>query len=252
LHSTRITLYCGSWLILCSSSGLAADPETRTFPEADCSYTLPGKDWEWLDPKQAQRPSGTTIIHLRSTKGLRLFVRFDPLKKDEPASLESSESYEAGMIAAGHTKLGSKRVMFKGVPSYQIEMELTFGRGASIRIMKVHGRVYELQLVNPAGPLDPEMDTEPIFQGFSFTKPPEPIPPAPKPAPSKSSDGDTEDVDVSRGRDAGLCCCCVGVLIVGGAVVGLIIYLVRRRMTNARRQRDDDDEGWQESGRSSF
>jgi hypothetical protein len=226
------------WLILCWIAGVAAGQETRTFPEAECSYTPPGKGWEWLDTGLMQGLGGKSVVAVQNADGLRFVVRFDYLQKGELTGSKAFEEYEMGMLKSGRLKkLGSRHGTFRGVPSYQIDLLTPGGQGASIRVLNAHDRFYELHLGNTAGPLDAEADLEPIFQGFNFTKPPKPNPP---PASPESPRPAHEDVNFRRGQEAALfVSSCVGVLFIGG-VVGLIVYLQRRRSADDRWGRHDD------------
>jgi hypothetical protein len=195
--------------------------ETRSFPEAECSYTLPGNDWEWLDPKLVQLPGGKTIAFARNKKGLAFTLRYDPLKANEKPKSNSYESFEFGLLSSGRIqKQSSKHLSFKGIASYQIDAKTPEGQGTSIRILYANDRFYHLSVVCAFGPLGPDEETEAVFQGFNFTGEARPMLPT------------NEDSAFQRGQAFGRA---VFILMVAGVVglvsvaaVVLIVFLIRK------------------------
>src|SRR5207249_4005265 len=135
---------------------MAAGQDTRTFPEAECSYTLPGNDWEWLDPGLIKAGVGRGLVFAKSTKGLIFNLQFDPLKENEKVTSNAFESFEVGYLRSGQQKKrGSRRLTFRGVPSYQIDAELAGGQRNAARIMYANNKFYFLLVTNAFGPLGP-------------------------------------------------------------------------------------------------
>src|SRR5262245_56089176 len=129
---------------LCGAASAAGAQETRTFPEAECSYTLPGKDWQWLDPSTVQKPGGETIVFVHNPNGLRFTIRFHGLKQGQRTDATAFESFEWGLLQTTRMKKsGSKHISFKGVPSYQIDLTSPEGHGASFRILYANEKSYQ-------------------------------------------------------------------------------------------------------------
>ncbi len=157
--------------------------ETRTFPEAQCSYTLPGEGWKWLDPQLVQMPGGKTIAIAKNQKGIAFTLRFDHLKANEKPNSHSYESFESGLLKSGRMKkVSGEHLSFKGISSYQTDVQTPDGQGSSIRVLYANSRFYYLQIVNAFGRLDPVIEAEPIFQQFNFMGQPEPVLPSDKEA----------------------------------------------------------------------
>lgn len=187
--------------------------QTKTFDEAKCTYTLPGEDWDWLDPQLVPSPSGKTLALARNQKGIAFTLRSHEVKASEKPSARAYESFEKGLLeSSGLKKLGGKHLTFKGIPSYQIDVQTSTGAGSSIRVFYANNLFYYLQVANAAGPLDPA-DADPVFQGFSFVGQPQ----------AMVASGD--DSAFERGREAGKA---VGSLVVVLVVVGVVIWLVSR------------------------
>jgi hypothetical protein len=181
---------------------------TKTFPEAECSYTLPGEGWEWLDPQLVQGPGGQTLALAKNQKGIVFTLRFDHLEANEKPNSRSYESFEVGLLESRRmTKQGGRHLTFKGIPSYQIDVGMPDGQGGSIRILYANNRFYYLQVVNAFGPLGPETGSEAIFQGFNFTGQPRSMLPS------------NEDAAFRRGQEFGRA---ISIFVVIG-VTGLII-----------------------------
>jgi hypothetical protein len=205
-------------LVLLVSFSSAAGEETRTFPDARCTYTLPGPDWEFLDPKllTVDMGKGDNLVLARTQKGRGFHLRTMPLAPGEKVTPRAFESFEFGFIKAGNMKkLNASRLTFKGLPSYQFDAVFPDGKGITVRLLYANKLLYILQAVNTGGPLDAK-DAEPIFQGFNFIGTPEPVAMA------------EAEIDPSfeRGRIIGQGCFSLMVMV--GIVVG-VYFLVRNR-----------------------
>jgi hypothetical protein len=163
---------------------LYEDYDTRTFPDAECSYTLPAKDWVWLDPRSI--PFGRlTMMHpvamARNRTGFEFYLLVG--RVTEEVNSWTYPSYEAGVMSLGTLKrLGSRHLDFKGVPSYQLDVESTGQRYAgSMRIMYANDKCYHLQVNHSSGELPKPDQTEQVFQGFDFIGSPRPMLPPHEP-----------------------------------------------------------------------
>jgi len=162
------------WFILLASVSTAVSQDTRVFPDFDCSYTLPGSDWKWLNPDQVP-VVGKVIVFAKNRKGLGVAVWVAELKLDKTTH-RFYEGLEEGEFQSGQLKkLRSQFMTFKSIPSYQIDASLSGGQGIITRAMCANGRLYCLQVMNRLGPFDPAIDTEAIFQGFNFVGQPRPM-----------------------------------------------------------------------------
>jgi len=196
---------------------MAAAQETKALPDEECSYTLPGRDWEWLDPNLA--PNGLrTVLPAKSSSGLGIRVGVQPVTADWKPTPRTYESFEAGMLkSTSLIKTGAKRLTFKDVPSYQIDAALPGGEGTSTRIFFANDKLYCLQVSNSFGPLS-EGDAETLFQGFNFVGTPRPIP-IPE---------DTDDAfELGRRASPGL------TIVIGVAVLCIYLWKQNRRSRTA-------------------
>jgi hypothetical protein len=144
--------------------------ETRTFPDAECAYTLPNKDWEWLDPDLRQLDWGKTLVFARNQWGVLFTLRVRSLTPLDVLSSHSYEDFEKDMLSDGKlTKMAGKHVLFNGVPSYQFDVHSTSGvQFRRIRIMYANDRFYYLQVSSDAA-LDADPDVQLAILKFEFT-----------------------------------------------------------------------------------
>src|SRR5690349_7556598 len=49
---------------------LAGPDSQRSFPDANCAFSLPGPDWEWLDPKKAPSSGTAALAFARNRAGV--------------------------------------------------------------------------------------------------------------------------------------------------------------------------------------
>jgi len=160
------------------------DYDTRTFPDAECSYSLPAKDWQWIAPNSIpfkrltmMRPVGIA----RNRTGLEFYLLVG--RVTERLDEWAYPDYEAGVMSSGTLKrLGSRHLDFKGVPSYQLDVESTGVRYAgSMRIMYANDKCYHLQVNRSSGDLPTAEEAEQVFQGFHFIGSPRPMLPPHEP-----------------------------------------------------------------------
>jgi hypothetical protein len=117
-------IYCALFLCGFISTLNADEPAavemTKTFTDAQCSYTLPSEDWKWADPKnlQQQFTDATTVAAAFKTTGLIVTIRFNPLKPGQRTDSKSLESFEMGLLQSGRMtkRREGKHITFKGLP----------------------------------------------------------------------------------------------------------------------------------------
>ena len=204
------------WLLcvplLFASAALAAGQESKSFPEARCKFTLPGPDWDWLDPDLAPKGAGQPLAFAANQKGLGYLLVCSPLRKDEKPTALAFESFEAGFLEKSKVKkLAGKESTFRGIATYQFEVELPGGATASLRIMYANNSFYLMQASNSIGALT-AAEADAIFRGFDFTGTPESVM--------------IEDSARERGRAFGQAIAMMGVI---GGVVFVIFYFKKRR-----------------------
>jgi hypothetical protein len=197
--------------LLFFGAGFSAEAgETKTYPEAQCQYTLPTDDWEWLDAQLAPKADAKSIVLVKNQNGMGFNLRYQPLAGEKPTA-NSFESFETGFIQAGKMKkLAGAKITFRGIPAYQIDAEMPGGNGISVRIMYANDNLYILQVINALGPLT-AADSDAIFQGFDFTNLPQPMPMA--------------DSAFERGQAIGKGI--VSLVIVGGVVLA-VYFLIKK------------------------
>ena len=154
---------------------LIGAPPTRTFPDAECSYTLPEKDWEWIEPRPTRHGKDVPIAVARNHRGFVFQLLVSPLT--QPPRSGWYQSFEDGFLSSGKwRKVDSKYFDFKGVPSYQFIVEsMTDSFAGSIRVMLANDKSYELQLLKGSGRVPTEAESEAVFDEFNFIGAPRPM-----------------------------------------------------------------------------
>jgi hypothetical protein len=91
----------------------------RSFPEANCAFSLPGKDWEWLDPAKAPPSNYRPLAYARSRAGVSFWLKIHPIAAGEAVGPDSYENLERRLTSKSRTwiRLDSKHITFKGVPA---------------------------------------------------------------------------------------------------------------------------------------
>jgi hypothetical protein len=215
-----VTLGCCLALVGAASS--ASAQSKRIFPDAKCSYTLPGPGWEWVDVRGARFPGGDTLAQVRGPAGLVFTLQTDPLRGGTP-DRRSYQSFKAGLTSTGQVKaVGSRHLIFQGVPSYHIDTESAAGNHGAIRAIFANDRFYHLQVIKRGTPPTDD-EAAAAFGGFEFVGPPKAMLP-----PDDGTDEETEG-RVRAGLKLG-----VGLDTLGpGGMVLLIIFaawvLIRMR-----------------------
>src|SRR5262245_61040626 len=170
-------MYRLALVLLLAVAGIAV-PEPaigRSFPEANCGFSLPDKDWEWLDPKKAPSSNSNTLAFARNRTGVTFWLKVYPIAAGTavgPGSYENWERQNAGK--KNWMTVSSKHFEFKGVPAYQIDFRTTDTK-ASGRFVIVYAdnRRYVLGLQTSHGEVGPDADT--VFDKFAFLNQPNPM-----------------------------------------------------------------------------
>jgi hypothetical protein len=170
---TRPAIAVSLWTVLAAGGPAAA--QTRSFFDAQCSYTRPGVEWEWVDTKGVQTGESTrTLVVARNPSGLTFTLRYRP--KDQRPEANSFGAFEDSLLASGkYKKLDSRRLFFKGTLCYQIDVQSAIVDECSrIRLLFANDKAYLFSVTYTPGPIGPEEETDHIFRGFEF-RPPEEV-----------------------------------------------------------------------------
>jgi hypothetical protein len=161
--------------ILAGHGTVSAGESSKTFPDYRCKYTLPGKDWTWVDLE-----SGSVLTcKARNRDGLLLSLAVKHAIAGEVIDARYAERYDEELAADGRRKKRAGRVTtFRGLPCYESEWLVNGGNSAAHRVVIADGWRYHLMLVGKGDPVERRRDFEAIMNGFEFTSPP--VPPAPK------------------------------------------------------------------------
>src|SRR5207249_9579706 len=96
--------------------------ETRVLESDECSFTLPGKDWEWGDPPSIEAKGSKGLVSATNKPGMSFALIVSYVNYE----LESREyaNFQGGVLnTCGMKKLRSGPISFKGVSGYQLEIE---------------------------------------------------------------------------------------------------------------------------------
>jgi hypothetical protein len=189
-------------------------PQTRSFAESGCSFTLPATGWEWRDSRLAPVQNVKVIAYAQTRAGSHLILRCDPVRSTEVVSKDSYTDFEAQMLRSGRwAKLGARHLTFKGVPAYWLDLESTHDRhGQTILLFFSNSNAYFLQFINDQAPIGEEAES--VFNGFNFIG-------TPRPMLSSPDEKDTElakEFELGRQYGRGM-----GILALMGAFSGLMV-----------------------------
>jgi hypothetical protein len=182
---------------------------TRTFVDKNCSYTLPGEDWFWLDSKTPNALCAAT-----DSKGHIVTVTFVQGAQTTPFS---AEEYEKGLYSGAPGQLkkrGGHVTTLHGRQCYQAESVFADGRTMARRALLVNGSCYSVGVIGGKQPVEQDPDFEMIMNGFAFTEPPD-APAAANPT-EDSPAGPPKNISEHMGEIAG-----------GALFVAVIIGLMR-------------------------
>jgi hypothetical protein len=140
----------------------------RLFPGAQCSYTLPGPDWEWVGPKENPRLAAETLAVARNRAGVMFALQIDPVGRGKP-DRGTYRRFQAGLVLDGKLKaVGSRHLLIHGVPSYHIDIEGADGQRGSVRAICANDRYYTLHVTTDRGTRPTGEETAAAYQGFEF------------------------------------------------------------------------------------
>jgi hypothetical protein len=163
------------WVLALPLFAVAESAVERSFPEANCGFTLPGKDWEWLDPKKAPTAGTAAIAYARNRTGVTFWLKVYPIAAGTavgPGSYENWERQNAGKY--NWTPVSSKHFEFKGVPAYQVDYRHTDNKSSGrFVIVFADNRKYVLGMQTSHAGAGPEADA--VFDKFAFLNPPNPM-----------------------------------------------------------------------------
>jgi hypothetical protein len=153
---------------------VAASPaagQTKSFFEAECWYTAPGPEWEWLDPNAAPAGPGKALAHLRRPDGRTFTLRYWPRALRPDA--QSFQAFENDLLRSGDLrKLDARRRSFKDTSCFEIDVRSARAdEGARIRAVFANGNGYQLTVTGAPDRLGSTEETDAIFQGFEFRPP---------------------------------------------------------------------------------
>jgi hypothetical protein len=168
----RLTL--GSLLLIVASS-TAGPVIGRAFRDANCGFSLPDQDWEWLDPKRAPPPAEHAIAFARNRSGLMFWLKVRPIAPENCVGPETYENWARQWSGKYNwTKEGGKHIEFKGVPAYQFNARHKDNKSAGrFLILFADNRSYVLVLETSHAEVGPEADA--VFDRFTFLDPPHPM-----------------------------------------------------------------------------
>lgn len=166
-------LVLGCWMGF-SAVATAGPIIYRPFPEAGCAFSLPDREWEWLDPAQAPSPRNT-VAFARNRSGLAFVLQVTSVKPGERVTARSYKQIEEAVVPRENRRtLESRHLTFKGVPSYTFDTERRDDRHWSRAILAFSDkRLYVLNVQSSRGPVPDEADT--LFERFRFLEPPRPM-----------------------------------------------------------------------------
>jgi hypothetical protein len=160
-------------LLVIASTSTAGPTIGRSFPDANCAFSLPDADWEWLDPRKAPPPAEQAVAFARNKSGVYFWLRIHAIAAGEGVGPTSYENLEKRSTAGNHnwTKVSSKHVTFKGIPAFQIDGRQKENKSAGrFLFFFADNRAYVLCVQTPASELGAEGDA--ILERFAFLSPP--------------------------------------------------------------------------------
>ena len=164
-------------IVLAGHAAASAGETTKTFPDYQCQYTLPGKDWTWANPKS----DSVAVCVAHNGAGLKFMLAVAPVPAGTVVDAEFTDGFDGGMSSAGPIKKrGGRLTTFKGLSCYECEWLVRGTSSAAFRVVIANGFAYQVQLLGGADPVEKRADFEDIMNGFGFTSPPV-APVAPEP-----------------------------------------------------------------------
>ncbi len=156
--------------VLClavAGSAQAAEGKTKSFPKFSCRVSLPGEEWEWVDPKLVPQLAPRAVCAaMNKNEGLVFYLVAMKTPKNDRLNDQIIAEYERGFLKPGFlAKRGGRQMTFKGVPCYQYDVAFKdSGDTATIRLFIAHGWAYQMQLAGGTDPVEDRADFESIFR----------------------------------------------------------------------------------------
>lgn len=153
---------------------IARGQQTKEFPADKCAMTLPGEDWEWLDPTLIKKTKLTALA--KSPAGLGFSLEIAPIDPKETLVAQSNyTSFEGGYLKSTKAeKLFGEMIDFHGLPAYRFDCKFA-GAVSSVFVVCANNRSYHLSVIDGSGQIYPNDTAKKIFEGFRFTSPPQPV-----------------------------------------------------------------------------
>jgi hypothetical protein len=142
------------------------DPNTRVFPAHKCRYTLPGKDWFWVE-----QTASPVLFRAENFMGYAVALSAAPVPPHITLNQQFAEKLEKEFFGSSDMKKrGGRFVVFNGLSCYQSEAVAPDGRTAVCRIFLANGFGYNLEVVGTKDPVELSPNFEKIMNGFGFTE----------------------------------------------------------------------------------
>jgi hypothetical protein len=210
MRSLRLPLL----LALATVVGASAQENVKVFPNYQCRYTLPGKNWYFGDPVQVK---GALCV-AGTEDGLAFILAIFPVPAGSMVDSEFVAGFDENFYRPGvAVKRAGRLTTFKGLPCYATEATANDQSTVAIRMIIANGFGYRIQMNGHADPVEKRADFESVMNGFDFTSPPVP------PTPATATPADRVKM-LSRAMGS-LAACCLFVAL----VVGLVVMLSRQR-----------------------
>jgi hypothetical protein len=147
-----------------------SNPPTREFPSQKCRYTLPGKEWKWMD-----QPLPDSIFMATSKAGLVITFRCDRVEDWKSLDRSTVADFEQAMNRSTEGRLkkrGGRFIIFLGLSCYQFEGVYADGRTIASRLILANGLAYHIMVAGDQNPVEQRPEFEKIISGFQFTDAP--------------------------------------------------------------------------------
>lgn len=207
---------------------LPMEERTRNFPAYQCSFTLPGEDWSWVD-----RPVPNTLFVAANRRGIVATLSVAPLSRSVPLDQNFVEGFEKTYYVAGKLqKRGGRFSTWQGWRCYQAEGLFPDGRTTATTIIVAPRLSYQLGVIGGTTPVETDPEFEKVLAGFHFTQ--SPSSKIVSPSPPEPTVDETANFSRMMGQVAGLC-------LFVALVIGVVTWATRKQKPPRRRDWDDDD-----------
>jgi hypothetical protein len=146
----------------------AAGQSSRSFPDAQCSLSLPGKDWVWVDAKAVRVPGGEPVAAAAGPRGLMCTLQVSPIGAADQPGRRLYERFEADLVSTGQARSSDqKHGEYRGAPSYQFDLESASGNRGTVMVVGANERLYLLQVFR-SGETPSGKEADAVFRRFQF------------------------------------------------------------------------------------